>query len=76
VPTAFRPDLSWEFLSADEIEAKSIRALRNHVKHVKEVSPYYRAALAEVNADEITSLEAFRDRVPCTTKERVVEHVA
>jgi phenylacetate-CoA ligase len=76
VPTAFRPDLSWEFLSADEIEAKSIRALRNHVKHVKEVSPYYRAALAEVNAEEITSLDAFRALVPCTTKERVVEHVA
>ena len=53
----FRPDLSWEFLSSDEIEAKSVRAVRNHVRHIKEISPYYRARLEPVNPEDVTSLE-------------------
>ena len=50
---AFRPDFSWEFLSVDEITSKSVRAVRNHVRHVKEVSAYYREALFDVFPEDI-----------------------
>ena len=53
----FRPDLSWEFLSRDEIEAKSIRAVRNHVRHVKECSPYYRTRLEHVEPEDIIKID-------------------
>ena len=54
---AFRPDFSWEFLSVDEITSKSVRAVRNHVRHVKEVSAYYREALFDVFPEDINSPE-------------------
>ena len=54
---AFRPDFSWEFLSVDEITSKSVRAVRNHVRHVKEVSAYYREALFDVFPEDIKSPE-------------------
>jgi len=69
----FRPELSWEFFSADEIHARSVRALRNHVRHIKEVSPHYRQALAHVEADEITSLDAF-SQLPLTDKKSLAEN--
>jgi phenylacetate-CoA ligase len=53
---AFRPELSWEFLSADEIEAKSIRAMRNHIRHVKEVSAFYRESLSGVDPEDIKAM--------------------
>ena len=68
----FRPELSWEFLSADEIAAKSLRALRNHVRHVKETSAYYRAALAHVEPEEIASLDDF-GRLPLTARKNLAE---
>jgi phenylacetate-CoA ligase len=68
----FRPDLSWEFLSEDEITAKSVRALRNHIRHVKEVSAYYRTALGEVAPDEILSPDDFA-RLPFTTRKNLAE---
>ncbi len=63
----FKPELSWEYLSADEIQAKSVRALRNHVKHAKEVSLYYRDLLGNVNADEIQTIEDFH-KLPFTDR--------
>lgn len=69
----FRPDLSWEFLSPDEITAKTARALRNHVKHAREVSPYYQETLASVNDKEITSLEDFA-QLPFTDKVVLAAH--
>jgi phenylacetate-coenzyme A ligase PaaK-like adenylate-forming protein len=71
---AFNPELSWEFKSADEIEARSIRALRNHIKHVKDSSPYYREKLAHVSAIDITSLDSFR-ALPVTEKPVVVDNL-
>jgi phenylacetate-CoA ligase len=72
---AFRPELSWEFLSADKIEARTVRALRNHVRHVKESSAYYREALAGVAPEDITSLDAFSAVAP-TEKNTLVERTA
>jgi len=72
----FRPELSWEFRPADEIESRSIRALRNHIAHIKADSPYYRERLAHVDPDAITSLSAYADLVPCTQKRDLVEQIA
>lgn len=64
---AFRPDFSWEFLSVDEIAAKSVRAVRNHVRHVKEVSAYYREALFDVFPEDIKGPEDIA-KLPFTDK--------
>jgi phenylacetate-CoA ligase len=64
----FKPELSWEFLSADEIEVRSIRAVRNHVKYVKEVSPYYREILQTIEPEEIRSVEDLQ-QLPFTNKD-------
>ncbi len=71
----FNPKLSWEFLSADEIAAKTLRALRNHIKHVKEVSPYYKEALWDIAADDIKSMDDF-NRLPFTGRISLAEHPA
>ncbi len=74
VIVVFRPELSWEFLSADEIEAKSIRAIRNHVRHVKEVSAYYREALFDVFPEDIKS-RADVSRLPRTERSALAQHL-
>ncbi|MDD5674642.1 MAG: AMP-binding protein [Chitinivibrionales bacterium] len=66
----FRPELSWEFLSADEIEAKSVRALRNHIRHVKEVSPHYQETFFDVFPEDIKT-PADVARLPFTNKKDV-----
>lgn len=63
----FRPELSWEFQSADDIHNRTIRALRNQVHHAKDTSIYYRDALADVFAQEIQSIEEFQ-KLPFTDK--------
>ena len=69
----FRPGLSWEFLSREEIEEKSVRALRNHIRHVKECSEFYRAHLSGVTPDDITDIADF-DELPFTTREELADH--
>jgi len=71
----FRPELSWEFLSSDEIEAKTLRALRNHVKHAKEVSAYYKEVFWDIAADDLKSFDDFQ-RLPFTGKTSLAEHTA
>ena len=68
----FRPELSWEFLSAEEIEAKSVRAVRNHIRHVKEVSPYYQNALFDVFPEDIKSVDDIR-KLPFTERNALSE---
>ncbi|MBD3420720.1 MAG: AMP-binding protein [Chitinivibrionales bacterium] len=63
----FRPELSWEFLPAEEIEAKTMRAMRNHVRHIKDDSPYYQDALKDIHPDDITDRSAL-ERLPFTDK--------
>jgi phenylacetate-CoA ligase len=53
----FNPGLSWEFLSVDEIAAKTVRALRNHIQYVKESSPYYRETLRDVAPEDLQTLD-------------------
>lgn len=67
----FRPELSWEFLSTDEITAKSIRAVRNHVRHAKESSPWYKEKLFDINPEDIQTIEAIQ-ALPITTKTEVI----
>lgn len=71
----FRPELSWEFLSGDEIAAKSVRAVRNHVRHVKETSAYYRETLFDVFPEDIKSPEDIA-KLPFTEKSILVEKTA
>lgn len=71
----FRPELSWEFLPVDQIEAKTLRALRNHIRHLKEVSPYYKDALWDVNVEDIESIEDFQ-RLKITSRETVAENTS
>jgi phenylacetate-CoA ligase len=68
----FRPELSWEFLSGDEIEAKSVRAVRNHVRHVKEVSAFYRETLFDIFPEDIKSVTDIA-KLPFTEKNTLVE---
>lgn len=68
----FRPELSWEFLSKDEIEARSIRALRNHIRHIKEVSPFYRELLGNVHPEDFQSLDDM-SALPLTDKASLAE---
>jgi len=60
-------------LPPEEIEARTIRALRNHIAHVKDVSPYYRERLAQVDPAAITSLESYAQMLPCTTKHELAD---
>jgi phenylacetate-CoA ligase len=69
---AFRPELSWEFLSGDEIEAKSVRAMRNHVRQVKEVSAFYREALCDIVPDDIKNLADIA-KLPFTGKAALMD---
>lgn len=69
----FRLELSWEFLSADEIAVKTIRALRNHIKHTKECSAYYRASLERFEPDAINSLGDFA-LLPLTERHHLADH--
>jgi phenylacetate-CoA ligase len=64
----FKPEFSWEFLSAEEIQAKSIRALRNHVKHTEEVSPYYRELFSSIDVNELQTIDDFQ-KLPLTDKD-------
>ena len=70
----FRPELSWEFLSLDQIEARTLRALRNHVKYLKESSAYYKNALWDVSADDIKSIGDF-ERLKFTTTQTVADNL-
>jgi phenylacetate-CoA ligase len=69
----FKPEYSWEFLSSDEIATKSLRALRNHVLHAKESSPFYREAYSTIEPGDIKSIDDFQ-KIPFTNKEHVAKH--
>jgi phenylacetate-CoA ligase len=63
----FKPEYSWEFLSADEIQSKTVRALRNHVRHTLDVSPYYKKLLGNFDTNTIQSIDDFL-KLPLTEK--------
>ncbi|MGA2507556.1 MAG: AMP-binding protein [Chitinispirillaceae bacterium] len=69
----FNPKLSWEFLSTEEIASKTLRALRNHIKHVKEVSPYYKEALWDIAPEDIKNINDFY-RLPFTGRGSLSDH--
>jgi len=69
----FNPAHSWEFWPRDKIEHRTVRALHNHVKHVKEASPYYAEALSGIDPRDITSLADYA-KLPMTDKKTLVEN--
>jgi phenylacetate-CoA ligase len=62
-------------MSADEIEARSVRAVRNHVRHVKEMSSHYQNALFDVFPEDIKGADDIR-KLPFTEKSDLVEDTA
>ncbi len=59
-------------MPADEIEARSIRAVRNQVRHVKEVSPHYQNTLFDVFPEDIKTIADIR-KLPFTEKQELIE---
>lgn len=49
--------------------------MRNHIKHVKEISPYYQEALINIQPEDITSIEQF-EQVPLTGKDNLAQRYA
>ncbi len=70
----FRPELSWEFEPTEQIEARSVRAIRNHVQHLKDVSPYYREVLADIDPLDIKTVDHI-SKLPTTEKDTLVRHI-
>jgi phenylacetate-CoA ligase len=68
----FNPKLSWEFRTPEEIESRTVRAVRNHIKHAREVSPFYKQKLDMVIAEDIEHLSDLAE-LPLTTKEELIE---
>ncbi len=52
-----------------------MRAMRNHVRHIKEISPYYHEILSDINPDDITSPQAIA-ALPITNKNDVATNTA
>lgn len=71
---AFRPELSWEFLSKDEIEFRTIKAIRNHVAHLKEGSHYYSQILKDIDHSEINSPDDI-SKLPFTGRTDLVNNL-
>ncbi len=70
----FRPDLSWEFLSEDEIISRSVKAVSNHIRHIKETSPFYKEFLKDVDPSDINTPEDI-SRLPITEKAMLVDNI-
>ena len=62
-------------MSTEEIQAKSIRAVRNHIRYLKEVSPWYRDQLAGISPDDIQS-DADIARLPLTDRATLADHMS
>lgn len=59
-------------MSMDEIEARSIRAVRNHVRHVKEVSPHYQNTLFDIFAEDIKTIDSIK-LLPFTERRELID---
>ncbi len=68
----FTPQFSWDFLPYDEIEARTIRALKNHIDYLKRDSEYYRELLVDINSADINCLEDIH-MIPFTEKDTLSE---
>ncbi len=69
----FKPEFSWQFLPTEQITAKTIRALRNHIKHLKAASPFYREVLYQIEPQDISTLEDFAG-IPFTDRQALSEN--
>ncbi len=64
----FKPEFSWQFLSPEQIIDKTIRALRNHVEHLRDESPFYRELLKDIDPSSVQTLDDFA-ALPFTTRQ-------
>ncbi|MDR0303929.1 MAG: AMP-binding protein [Chitinispirillales bacterium] len=65
---SFLPEYSWEFLSEDEIESRSLRAMQNHINYLKENSVYYEKTLSKINGEDIKKTDDIL-KLPFTNKD-------
>ena len=63
----FLPNYSWEFLTEDEIEHRSLRAMRNHIDYIKKHSVYYEKTLSSIRGDDVKGIEDIQS-LPFTDK--------
>jgi len=68
----FRPQFSWDFLTYEEIETRTLRALKNHIDFLKRESDFYREQLADISSSDITCLADIH-MIPFTEKEALAE---
>lgn len=68
----FRPQFSWDFLPYEEIEIRTLRALKNHIDYLKQNSEFYREHLADLHSDDITCLNDIH-MIPFTEKDSLAE---
>lgn len=71
---AFRHEFSWELKSKDEIAARSIRAIRNHINFLKSDSSFYKQHLADIDSESITSTEDIA-LLPLTDRTMISEQI-
>jgi phenylacetate-CoA ligase len=64
----FKPHFSWDFLTPDEINERSLRALKNHIDYLKRDSVYYRELLQYFDSSDIISLDDIQ-KLPLTKKD-------
>jgi len=64
---SFMPEYSWEFLSQDEIESRSLRAMQNHIEYLKKNSAYYEKKLSQIDKSDIKSIDDIV-KLPMTEK--------
>lgn len=69
---SFSPQYSWDFLPYEEIEARTVRALQNHIDFLKRNSQYYSEHLAGIEPSSITCLNDI-SMIPFTEKESLAE---
>jgi len=68
----FDDQFSWARLEKPHIEQKSIRALRNHVRHARNDSAFYRRVLHDFDPESITGFAQF-EQVPLTSAQQLVQ---
>jgi len=66
----FMPEHSWERLSEDEIESRSLRAMRNHIIYLKRNSKFYERKLSAVQPQDIKDISDIL-ALPFTSKEEL-----
>ncbi len=71
---SFNPHFSWDFLSLEDIEDRSMYAMRNHIKFLKQDSPFYSKLLQDIQPEEIQSYSDIK-KLPLTEKKSLSDNL-